>query len=245
LIALIVDIILDARIIGGIRVQSGQFPWTGEVYSLSRYCTTTLIRNDRALTAGNCVDGATTATTWFGDVYRGGAGEIGRLVSSIQFHPLYDFNSRINDLAILRLTPPYVLSDTIQPIRLPTNNNDDFAWQSGTATGFGLTENGQNDYVRWGMFGIFERATCRTLLADEETAADIDKLICGGTSIFSKCFGDTGGPLAVRNDGGDWQLVGITARVRWNDCRPIINEPSIFIRVSEYLPWINEFLAED
>jgi secreted trypsin-like serine protease len=208
------------------------------VFAKGQLCTGTLIKSDRVLTAGSCVDGSETAGTWFGDVHRGSAGEIYREANSIVIHPQYVVNSRIHDLAVLKLHFAYDMSETIQSIQLPINNINDFANKKAIASGFGETSNGSTSYLMWGTFSVFDIDLCKIVLNLKETAADADKLICGNNIETSTCHGDSGGPLAYYDDKGGWQLIGISSKILHNSCYSAYY-PSIFVRVSEYLDWIN------
>lgn len=59
--------------------------------------------------------------------------------------------------------------------------------------------------------------------------------------LFSIFQGDSGGPLAQQSESGDWELVGV---VSWGimPCGTI-GAPSVFVRTSAYIDWINEQIA--
>ena len=55
------------------------------------------------------------------------------------------------------------------------------------------------------------------------------------------CFGDSGGPMIVRNQtDSEWLLAGVFSKT-YNPCG-ISNYPSTYISVNSVSPWINEYL---
>jgi len=60
--------------------------------------------------------------------------------------------------------------------------------------------------------------------------------ICLKPSDSSTCSGDSGGPLAIRNEDGTSTLLGLTAFGTDRECS--VQRPQVFTRVSSYLEWI-------
>ncbi|XP_066266384.1 chymotrypsinogen A-like [Branchiostoma lanceolatum] len=69
-----------------------------------------------------------------------------------------------------------------------------------------------------------------------------DSAICAGEFSVNSgaCQGDSGGPAVVQGDDGKWYVVGLTS---WgqNGC----GYGTVFTRVSAYLDWIAEKIAEN
>ena len=65
--------------------------------------------------------------------------------------------------------------------------------------------------------------------------------ICAGTGGSSVCYGDSGGPLMLRDSGsGRWSAVGVTS-FGLPDCE-LQGVPDVFARVDSYLDFILENL---
>ncbi len=69
-----------------------------------------------------------------------------------------------------------------------------------------------------------------------------DNMICSGyhEGGRSACFGDSGGPL-VCYQGDRWVLHGSVTG--WGECA-VEAKPTVFARVSKFVPWIEKTLAE-
>ena len=89
---------------------------------------------------------------------------------------------------------------------------------------------------------IIKQSVCEREYHQSGWAAD--GTICAGADGRAVCFGDNGGPaVAYDAQAGRWQLIGITSRVV---CQPAkLSHPSVFTRVSRFLPWIKEVMAKN
>ncbi|KAG8504984.1 Chymotrypsinogen 2, partial [Galemys pyrenaicus] len=66
-----------------------------------------------------------------------------------------------------------------------------------------------------------------------------DSMVCAGGNSVTACMGDSGSPLVCQKDGA-WNLVGIVTFVSGN-CSASF--PTVFSRVTEFRPWIQEILS--
>ena len=83
--------------------------------------------------------------------------------------------------------------------------------------------------LQWTKLPIVFNTNCKKTYG---TLFKPDTMVCAGNGIQATCKGDSGGPLAcVKN--GRVHLVGLTMMGICGN-----GFPSIFTRVSSYLPWI-------
>ena len=76
----------------------------------------------------------------------------------------------------------------------------------------------------------------------------IDKKICtnyvpgSGLPPASSCFGDSGGPLTV-NENGYQVVIGIVSS-GYGPCVPRSTKADIYTKVQAYLPWITKIIGQ-
>lgn len=151
---------LVGRIVGGQDAFYGQVPWQAmvkesQIFGLLvfRKCGAVLINEKWALTAAHCNAG------WFGSlVVVLGEHDLNRLqqnqrvaerkVKRVVIHPNFSRLFLENDIALVELEEPVTFDDNVQPICLPSED-DDFTGQNAYVSGWGYTE-----YSKW-PFGIY------------------------------------------------------------------------------------------
>uniref|UniRef100_A0A182V8E1 Peptidase S1 domain-containing protein n=1 Tax=Anopheles merus TaxID=30066 RepID=A0A182V8E1_ANOME len=122
------------------------------------------------------------------------------------------------------------------PARLPARSDTrQFGGFTGTVSGFGRTSDGSSAtsaVVRFTRNPVMTNADC---IARWNTALIQPQNVClSGEGGRSSCNGDSGGPLTVQ-DGGSLQI-GIVSFGSAAGCS--IGMPSVYARVSFFLPWI-------
>lgn len=154
-----------------------------------------------------------------------------------------------NDLALIQLKEPVVISDKVTPIPLPERGQDlaDGAQGSGVIAGWG-----------WGVYQnlalslkhlIVPLANGSACKAEHEQnqfmpAVDDNMFCTGSTSRFQEnvCFGDAGGALAVRDaQTGDVYAAGILSF----DKACSMHKYAVYMKLSSYLPWIHKVTRGD
>lgn len=164
---------------------------------------------------------------------------LGQLSSSVQriavsdvitdgsFNPPASFD---HDIALLKLAKPATLNRNVKPACLP-NPYKDYAGVNAIITGWGQThEVGSVSNVLMEVeVPTLSNAACQNVYGSYIT----ENMICTGypSGVMDKCYGDTGGPLVVEEN-GRWTVIGIGS---WNvGCeRPGL--PGGYERVSKYL----------
>jgi secreted trypsin-like serine protease len=230
--------------LNGQIAENGQYPWTGLlwVYAQGKFCTATLIRSDRILTAASCVSEYQYGSVWFGSAQRAKPEEIRREFSNAVLHPNYISSGRQNQyniaVARLDLSRAYdIYNPFIWPIQLPSSNLDYFEDDVGIFAGFGAngSNSGESSYLRWNPFYILSRAQCSAMFPDAQNT----NILCGSSPVSATCTFDEGAPLVLKVD-GFWKVIGVnTAPVDNASGKACVaNTYSTFARVSDHLDFI-------
>lgn len=239
-------------IFGGREAEVGAWPWqaalvlaTYEDAFLGQYCGGTLIAPEWVMTAGHCVlnYGPERVDVVLGrhllssdEGERIGAAEI-IVHPSFNYNPLSLVLDLDADIALIRLTTP----SNQQPVSLFAGRagEEESNYVAATVTGWGLTDqSGYPDALHEVMVPFVEPATCSLLYGSSVT----ENMICAGYPKGGKdsCYGDSGGPLIVRDQAG-WQQIGI---VSWGSGCGLFGYPGVYTRVASYREWVNACIAD-
>ncbi|OWF43505.1 fibrinolytic enzyme, isozyme C-like [Mizuhopecten yessoensis] len=239
----------SSRIVGGAQADPNEWPWQVSLQSRSvfflppsNFCGGSLIAPDVVLTAAHCVDGTSpSSVTVVAGLHRQGStsGSQTVPVSRIIMHPQYD-NSGAgfpNDIAVLRLSRSVSTADkTAQIVQLPGENMSFLDNPDCWITGWGKTDanSGTAEVLMEARMEVISNGDCEQSWSQVSGASIYDTHICIEAQGKSACSGDSGGPLVCRVD-GKYALAGATS---WGitTCEGF---PSVYVRVSKYLSWIN------
>jgi secreted trypsin-like serine protease len=247
---------IDEQIMGGTEAVDGQFPWTLSVeYDGSlgwlHMCGGILIKPQYALTGAKCVKGLEVARL------RAIAGLWNRTdpqstdalvlnIDTVIIHPDYsEYEQGIpNDIAILHFSNAADLRGNIRPATLPTSDSNDFNPDSCNINGWGRfnSEDKLSQVMLYAPVPVITNQKCADAVKGIMNAAIFDTHICIMSDPPGKglCNGDSGGPLSCLDQvSEDVEVVGVgswTVKVEGN-CNP--NYPSVYVRISKYLDWIN------
>lgn len=232
----------EPRIVGGKFAVVGQFPYQVLIYvnkdSGMHLCGGTIISPLHILTAAHClvrvheerleicaghIDRSISKANW-----------IRRTASEIYIHEEYLEDKIYNDIAIIKLTEPFLLDGRVTS-SLKLRNTEVAPGVFCTVSGWGTTEEGGSvsTILQFVRLPIVDRNICsrqkhRRLLEGE---------ICAGFSSGGKdaCQGDSGGPLVC-----DGYLTGV---VSWGEGCARENKPGVYANVFWYKDWIEERTA--
>jgi len=229
----------DTRIVGGVAVDVGEFPWQAALRTLSgqHYCGGTVISKSWILTAKHCVEGSSAADIkiYLGDHHVDHSdGETVHLVSQIVMPPN---TFAANDIALLKLKTPATFSDRVKPACLPASLASElFEGKNVWVTGWGTTSSGGS--LSKTLLKVYVPVVSNTVCADKyspQFTIGANEL-CAGKGGKDSCQGDSGGP-AVYADGPQKRayIVGV---VSWGIGCASSSFPGVYVRVTSYLDWI-------
>ncbi|XP_058485363.1 dihydroorotate dehydrogenase (quinone), mitochondrial-like isoform X2 [Solea solea] len=170
-------------------------------------------------------------------------------VERIVLHPSFQNHSDWdNDLALIQLKQPVVMSNKVTPIPLPERGQD----LDNTADGLGAI-------AGWGwgihlslaaslkhlILPLANQSECKAEYERNAFAPDVDdNMFCTATAMDREnvCFGDAGGALAVKHpETGDIYAAGILSY----DKACGTHKYGVYTKVSSYLPWIHSVIRGD
>ncbi|XP_068143211.1 collagenase [Drosophila tropicalis] len=167
--------------------------------------------------------------------------EIAVNISDIRVHSKFDRRSVANDIALIKLPRQLKFNTLIQPIKLPSDANDDYTNRTAIFSGWGLTGKQQaSDSLQYQRAKVISNEQCEIKwnhqLQNGAKKLVLSSFICIESKNGLPCRGDSGGPLVL--DDGSRTLIGIVSHGYDEKC--LMKVPDIFTRVSSFLDWITE-----
>ena len=225
-------------VVGGSQVGAGDWPETAAVYFGGEVgCTGVLIAPNAVLSAGHCTGGITSVKLNTNDYSQGG--ERIAVADVIE----YPDSQRTYDLAILILEE----ESSVEPAIIAQDCvlEDLSEGAEVTIVGYGALDPQGYEYSTELMEGFttIDDPECTNLSSGCAGAVSPGgELGAGGRDEVDSCYGDSGGPLYLNTDRGDY-LVGITSRgynTSW-DC----GSGGIYVRPDAVMDWLEENIGEN
>lgn len=240
----------DLRIVGGTNAQKNIAPWVVSIqYAMrNRYhhmCGGTVLSPEWIITAGHCI----TSDNGNYEIAAGrhdlkgneNSTEQRRTILKTFVHPEYKGGIGGNDIALIQLKYPLVITTSVSRVKLPNSNTDD-AHGAATLYGWGSTSRSRYplmpNVLQTTIAPIISTDSCRQILRAGTLITDNN--ICTGpiNGRVSACSGDSGSAL-TKND----IIIGI---VSWGlDPCGSPNSASVYTRVSKYTNWILSTIAKE
>ncbi|CAF1611955.1 unnamed protein product [Rotaria magnacalcarata] len=233
------------RIIGGFHANANSWPWQILLRGTNNQCGGALIDQQHVLTAAHCLKFPVQVQDY--KVYIGAHAidkpmymEQEIVAKQIWAHELYNDKTLVNDIAIIRLSKPVHISDTVNFICLPGSEVGTAVNQTVWVSGWGRTAHlGDQSPILKQTWLHTMGNRCNTY---GTASFNQEKQICAGryTKDSSTCQGDSGGPLMFESSNGQWFINGVVSYGS-TTCGTEGN-PGVYTRVKYYLPWIESKL---
>ncbi|KAJ9575983.1 hypothetical protein L9F63_007083 [Diploptera punctata] len=227
----------QARIVGGIPTEMTKHPFQVSLERDGNHtCGGSIISPDWVVTAGHCVVKENSPPTKVrinllgmqsqqgGSVYQ---------VSKIIVHPEISLE-RLgnNDIALIKVSTPFVYNDAVKPISIATESPSSGA--AAVVTGWGVTREdtkNQRDYLPSQLqeVQIIINSGIGCYLASKYLH---NNMLCATAAKFftGSCYGDSGGPLVSNG-----KLVGIVSSGIFR-CGSVF--PEIYTNAANFREWI-------
>ncbi|CAH1111932.1 unnamed protein product [Psylliodes chrysocephalus] len=187
------------RIVGGRRAKAGEFPYQLSLrYEGTHLCGAALIDEETAITAAHCFPKTGVYSVQAGSIYLSKGGVSSRVRMAIT-HPYHSSLNEEYDIAVLKLTPPFNYSATIQPVRLPRFREPIKEGQIGNVSGWGslsIAFPDAVDQLRTVQLPVLDQNYCQRRYNMVKLT---DNMFCAGYREGGKdsCQGDSGGPYVI------------------------------------------------
>lgn len=249
--------VLFKRIVKGSAAGLGHYPWQVAIYRkqddygedvTTFHCGGTLIDRKHVVSAAHCFKGIDKNAIFvvLGEHDRSSEDESDTQkvqVGSLVLHKDFNENTVRNDIAMLTLSTEAKYSKYVQPICLPSRDEELAPGKVCSVTGWGRKHawGDESQQLQEISVPVVGKSKCQTLMSNRNRKIT-DKMVCtgynNGRSYHSTCFGDSGGGLVCENSRGSMTFYGI---VSWgnNQCNTL-HSYNVFTKVSKYTTWIRD-----
>ncbi|KAM9458118.1 serine protease 56-like [Salvelinus alpinus] len=231
-----------SRIVGGSPASPGSWPWLVNLQlDEGLMCGGVLVDRSWVVTAAHCFAGSHSESYWTAvvgefDITKTDPDEQVLKVNRIIPHPKFNPKTFNNDIALVELTSPVILSEHVTPVCLPSGLEPPTGSPCLVAGWGSLYEDGPSvDVVMEAKVPLLPQSVCKTTLGKELVT---NTMLCAGylSGGVDSCQGDSGGPLIYQDHvSGRFQLQGITS---WGDGCGEKGKPGVYTRVSAFSDWI-------
>lgn len=193
------------------------------------YCAGSIINQDWVLSAAHCflfskeyftIRAGSSFTNKGGSIYT---------ISEIVNHSGYNRTTHDNDIALVKVSRPFIFSDRVQPIKLADEQ---------PKLGTPALVAGWGD-IRLGVKPSQIHEIHIEILNNTECQGNINDICAGDPEgKYHACHGDSGSPLLI-----DGKQVGIVSYSTYPKCKAI-KGGELYTNVISYREWINSYIGD-
>ncbi|XP_016306160.1 transmembrane protease serine 4-like [Sinocyclocheilus anshuiensis] len=231
------EVVGEDRIVGGVDTEIEHWPWQVSLqWNHQHVCGGALLSRRWIISAAHCFTGQTRELRRWTVVLGQTQVAASRGFGSIEMIVVHSYYSRLSndyDIAMLKLTWPVTVGESILPVCLPPHQLS--VKEMLVVTGWGLLkEKGELPSVlQKASVPLIDRSECSK--PSVYGSAITPRMLCAGffEGNIDACQGDSGGPLVYLSS--RWQLMGI---VSWGVGCARDGKPGVYTDVSQLLNWI-------
>lgn len=162
-------------------------------------------------------------------------------VEKVLRHPGFVQQTYANDISLLKVDKPFVLSELVNPICVSLSPVDVLRKRVRVAGWGHLEHRGPPQlYLRYTNVTALPNQKCVEVFGKFGYNSTI--MFCAHETIQNTCEGDSGGPAVVRADDGRFLVVGLVSYGIGCTNRSI---PGVYTRLDAFVTWLTENVASD
>ncbi|XP_028326184.1 trypsin-like [Gouania willdenowi] len=229
----------DGRIIGGEECEPHSRPYMASLNYGYHYCGGTLISTQWVLSVAHCWYNPYAMQIILGehDLRVSEGTEQLMKTDTVIWHPQYDYQTLDYDMMLIKLFHPVEVTKAVAPLPLPTGC---------PMGGLPCSVSGWGNTVAEGDAVMPSRLQCLDVpVVDDEACEEAypgmitRRMVCAGHMEGGKdaCNGDSGSPMVCYGE--------VHGLVSWGRGCAQPNYPGVYVKVCEFLPWIEETMTSN